>query len=98
MKQIKTDRRSQRTQQLLSTALVELMQQKRYDAITVQDIIDHANVGRSTFYAHYLDKDDLLVSDFTRVLDALRDHMHQQEPNGQGKLPSLARFFEHVQA
>jgi AcrR family transcriptional regulator len=98
MKQIKTDRRSQRTQQLLSTALVQLMLEKRYDAITVQDIIDQANVGRSTFYAHYLDKDDLLVSDFSRVLDALRDHMHQHDPSGQGKLPSLAPFFEHVQA
>jgi AcrR family transcriptional regulator len=98
VKNTKTDRRSQRTRQLLSMALVELMLQKRYDEITVQDIIDRANVGRSTFYAHYLDKDDLLVSDFTRVLDMLSDHMHQQEAGGQPAPPSLAFFFEHVQA
>lgn len=66
MKNTKADRRSQRTRQLLSSALVDLMLQKRYDEITVQNIIDRANVGRSTFYAHYLDKDDLLVSDFCR--------------------------------
>ena len=67
----KADRRSQRTRQLLSTALIEVMLAKRYDEITVQDIIDRANVGRSTFYAHFLDKEDLLVSQLTRVLDAL---------------------------
>jgi AcrR family transcriptional regulator len=98
MKNTKTDRRSLRTRQLLSAALVELMLQKRYDEITVQDIIDRANVGRSTFYAHYLDKDDLLISDFTRVLDALSDHMHQRKPGELGGPPSLTLFFEHVQA
>ena len=67
--------RSQRTRQLLSAALFELMLELRYDEITVQHIIDRANVGRSTFYAHYLDKEDLLVSDFTRVLDALSQHI-----------------------
>jgi AcrR family transcriptional regulator len=97
MKQTKADRRSLRTRQLLSAALVDLMLQKRYDAITVQDIIDRANVGRSTFYAHYLDKDDLLVSDFTRVLDVLRDHLHVQERASGRVSPSLMLFFEHVQ-
>jgi AcrR family transcriptional regulator len=94
----KADRRSQRTRQMLGAALVDLMLQKRYDEITVQDIIDQANVGRSTFYAHYLDKDDLLTSDFTRVLDALSQHMRQQELADPAAMPSLALFFEHVQA
>ena len=44
------------------------MQEKRYDAITVQEIIDRADVGRSTFYAHYLDKEDLLQSEMARVI------------------------------
>ena len=98
MKNTKTDRRSLRTRRSLSTALVELMLHKRYDAITVQDIIDRANVGRSTFYAHYLDKDDLLISDFIHVLDALSEHMRQHKPEELGKPPSLTLFFEHVQA
>lgn len=98
MRSTKADRRSQRTRQLLNAALIGLMAEKPYDQITVQDIIDRANVGRSTFYAHYVDKEDLLVSDFTRVLDALLHHMEQ---NVQGERPtaiSLALFFEHVQA
>jgi AcrR family transcriptional regulator len=96
MRNTRTDRRSQRTRQTLSAALVDLMLQKRYDDISVQQIIDRANVGRSTFYAHYLDKDDLLVSDFARVLDALSQHMRQQEQADGRAPPSLALFFDHV--
>lgn len=98
MRNNRMDRRSQRTRQMLSAALVDLMLQKRYDEITVQDIIDRADVGRSTFYAHYLDKDDLLVSDFTRVVDALSEHIRQSEPPAPGSPTSLALFFEHVRA
>jgi AcrR family transcriptional regulator len=93
----KADRRSQRTRQLLSAALLELMLEQRYDAITVPEIIDRANIGRSTFYAHYLDKEDLLVSDFTRVLDALSQHIEQRGEQNLRTQPSLAFFFQHVQ-
>jgi AcrR family transcriptional regulator len=93
----KVDRRSQRTRQLLSAALLELMLEQRYDEITVQDIIDRANVGRSTFYAHYLDKEDLLISDFTRVLDALTQHIEERGIENQHTPPGLAFFFHHVQ-
>ncbi|HYN87660.1 MAG TPA: TetR/AcrR family transcriptional regulator [Ardenticatenaceae bacterium] len=98
MRNTRADRRSQRTRQMLGAALVELMLRKRYDDITVQDIIDEANVGRSTFYAHYLDKDDLLVSGFTRVLDALTQHIDRQERANESGMPGLTPFFEHVQA
>jgi AcrR family transcriptional regulator len=95
MRNMNEDRRSQRTRRLLSAALVELMIERRYDEITVQHIIDRANVGRSTFYAHYFDKEDLLVSDLTRVLDALSQHLerHEAAPGP----PSLTLFFHHVQ-
>ena len=96
MKNDKADRRSQRSRRLLGAALIELMLEKRYDEISVQEIIDRANVGRSTFYAHYFDKDDLLVSDFTRVLDALSQHIHEQERGGGPGMPRLAAFFDHV--
>src|SRR5215211_53883 len=67
----KEDRRSKRTRQLVSSALVDLMLEKQFDAITVQDILDRANVGRSTFYAHYTDKEDLLISEIARVIHQL---------------------------
>jgi len=56
------DRRIQKTKQLLSNALVALIIQKGYEAVTIQDIIDKANVGRSTFYAHFENKEQLLLS------------------------------------
>jgi AcrR family transcriptional regulator len=92
MKIQKEDRRSLRTQQLLADALVELMQEKRYDSITVQDILDQANIGRSTFYAHYQDKEDLLVSSLESVLDQFVEHI---EYAGQPILSTEA-FFQHV--
>ncbi len=58
----KPDRRRQRTRQLLRDSLIALIREKGYDAITVQNITDHANLGRATFYLHFRDKDDLLVS------------------------------------
>jgi AcrR family transcriptional regulator len=54
---MKTDRRVQRTRELLQKALIELISERGYDAITIQDIVDHANVGRTTFYLHYNSQD-----------------------------------------
>ena len=67
----KLDRRVQRTRQLLSSALMELIVEKGYESVTVQDIIDRANLGRSTFYAHYQDKEDLLLSGIDEVVHSL---------------------------
>ncbi|MQY02097.1 TetR/AcrR family transcriptional regulator [Actinomadura macrotermitis] len=55
------DRRSLRTRRALTAALMDLMRDRRYDAITIQQITDRADVGRSTFYAHFTGKDDLLA-------------------------------------
>lgn len=57
-----TDRRVQRTRALLQDALMALMIEKGFEDTTVQDIIDRANVGRATFYAHFADKKTLLTS------------------------------------
>lgn len=56
------DRRIQRTERHLHEALSTLIREKRYDCIAVKEILDRANVGRSTFYTHFRDKDELLVS------------------------------------
>lgn len=55
------DRRVQKTRKLLSEALVALILEKGYEAVSIQDIIDRANVGRSTFYSHYENKEQLLL-------------------------------------
>lgn len=60
---MKEDRRKQRTRALLREALIALILEKGYDAVTVQDITDRANLGRATFYLHYPGgKDELLLS------------------------------------
>ncbi|HMN29220.1 MAG TPA: TetR/AcrR family transcriptional regulator, partial [Caldilineaceae bacterium] len=66
------------------------MLEKRYDKITVQEIIERANVGRSTFYSHCQDKEDLLVSNFEYVLDAFSQHFDQ------GHTMSVVALFRHA--
>ncbi len=95
MKQRKQDRRSQRTYHLVNNAMMALLMEKRYDAITVQDILDRANIGRSTFYAHYYDKEDVLVSITEQMLDLFSQRM-QQEEAGPELLPGL-ELFRHAQ-
>lgn len=96
MKKPQNDRRSQRTRALLSHALIQLMQENRYDKITVQDIIDRANVGRSTFYAHYLDKEDLLISQFSEVLDHFSQHLELDRSSSQPRM-NMVGLFRHAQ-
>lgn len=74
MRAKKPDRRVQRTQHLLQTALISLIQEKGYEALSVQDIIDRANVGRATFYAHFDNKEDLLVSRLDGLRTSLQAH------------------------
>lgn len=66
------DRRVQRTRRLLHKALMSQVLEKKYESITVQEILDHADVGRSTFYTHFQDKDELLVSGFENVKNLLK--------------------------
>src|SRR5215216_114045 len=93
MTEDKKDRRSQRTRHLLSAALVQLIREKDYNSITVSDIIERANVGRSTFYAHYRDKDDLFVGELDRVIEVLSQQIPSQEE--MPFFPSLG-LFRHV--
>ena len=66
------DRRIERTQQLLRGALRSLIQEKGFEALTVQEIIDRANIGRATFYSHFDNKDDLLASGFEDLRVSLK--------------------------
>ncbi len=94
----KNDRRVERTRLALHTALTELILEKRYDRITVQDIIDRADVGRSTFYAHFLDKEDLLVQGLALFSDRLSEHLENAEHDGEeaGHILHSLIFFRHA--
>lgn len=98
------DRRSQRTRRMLTAALVELMLEKRFEDISVQDILDRADIGRSTFYGHFSSKEALLYSSLGDMLHGLELHMAEEgEAKGGGEapgggivlLPSLG-LFRHI--
>jgi AcrR family transcriptional regulator len=77
MPQNTPDRRVQKTRKLLQEALIELVAEKGYESVTIQEILDQANVGRSTFYAHFQDKDQLLHSILDRLDELFEQHKEQ---------------------
>jgi AcrR family transcriptional regulator len=89
------DVRVLRTQRALGGALVELMLTQEFDAITVQDVLDRAGVGRSTFHTHFRNKDDLLLSDAERFLTALESQFHAVAGHSPRVAP-IAELFGHV--
>ena len=69
----KVDRRIAKSQEAIKNALIELMSEKSFDDITIQDISDKANVNRGTIYLHYTDKFDLLDKLIEEHMDDLRE-------------------------
>ena len=98
MDQEKKDRRTRRTRQLLRGALLSLLKEKRYDEISVQDIIERADVARSTFYVHYVDKDDLLTGGQGIFAENLGHQMTAHSDGRSAAVFSARIWFYHVQA
>ncbi|MBA3867825.1 MAG: TetR/AcrR family transcriptional regulator [Anaerolineae bacterium] len=98
----KEDRRKERTRQLLRDALLELIPEKGYEAISLQDITDRANVARPTFYLHFKDKQDLLFSSLREIYDDLvqrqsDSHKHSNMADVLSDLTQAdASDFQHV--
>jgi AcrR family transcriptional regulator len=102
MKNDRVDRRVQRTRQLLNDALISLIVEKDYDSITVQNIIDRANLGRSTFYAHYQDKEHLMLSGMEEVVHSLvwgveNSPVEDEGDRGNRRILSTLPIFRHAQ-
>lgn len=94
------DRRVRRTRNLIKAAFMDLILEKGYDAITVQDILDRADVGRSTFYAHFVDKEQLLMDQLDEFRESLL-HQHNRQAVNHTKTPVLAfslSMFQHAQS
>jgi AcrR family transcriptional regulator len=91
----KTDARVKRTRDALGDALIALMQEKPFETITVQDVLDRAHVSRSTFYTHYSDKDDLLMSDAEEFFEALSMALSTRGEKSDRVFPAR-EFFAHL--
>jgi len=89
------DRRVQRTRDALGDALVTLLKEKPFDSISVQDVLDRAGVGRSTFYSHFKDKDDLWVSDVDEFLDHFAGAL-SRSADGSDRVAPVREFLAHV--
>ena len=92
-----TDRRINRTRKILQDALVALILEKGYEKVTVQNVIDRANVGRSTFYAHFQDMDDLLLSQFDGLREQFDQHLEHQHIPTTDPWELTLLMFQHAQ-
>lgn len=94
------DRRIQRTRAMLLSALLDLIVERGYEELSVQDIVDRANIGRSTFYKHFLDKRELLLTGVAGLQELLTEQGVAPEASAtmNARLLSFSLpLFQHVQ-
>lgn len=89
------DPRVRRTRDSLGSALIELIQEKPINDITVQDLLNRAGVGRSTFYLHFRDKDDLLISQLEMFLEFMSTLLSVRNEKSTRVAP-VEEMFAHI--
>ena len=96
------DKRQQKTRKAIFTAFTKLLENKRYSSITVQEIIDEANIGRSTFYAHFETKDELLKALCSEIFqhifsdDQISEETHDFSGIDNGLKEKLTHILHHL--
>ena len=91
----KMDSRVRRTRNQLGDALIALMQEQPFDSITVQQVLDRAQVQRSTFYSHFSDKNDLFFSDAEDFFELMSTFLSRSGDKSNRVAP-VREFFAHV--
>ena len=94
-KRQKVDRRVVRTRDRLGDALVEIVKEKPFDEVTVREVADRAGVGRSTFYEHFRDTQDLFLSDADEFLEMMATALSRSNEISDRVAP-VRELFEHV--
>jgi AcrR family transcriptional regulator len=79
----------------LGDALIELMQERPFKSVTVQDVLDRAKVGRSTFYEHYRDKNDLLLSDVEDFWEMMSSMIERRGEDSK-RVAAVRELFSHL--
>ncbi|HZU22945.1 MAG TPA: TetR/AcrR family transcriptional regulator [Terriglobales bacterium] len=91
----KTDARVLRTRDRLGDALIALLKERPFRSITVQQVLERAGVGRATFYTHYRNKNDLLLSDLEEFLEGLASYLSRRKEKSDRIMP-VREFCEHL--
>lgn len=94
-KVVRTDRRVLETRDILGDALILLIQEKSFNEITVQQVLDRAGVGRSTFYAHYRDKQDLFLSEVDEFFAGMSTLLLRNNTSPE-RLAPVKEFLTHL--
>ena len=102
----KIDRRVSRTRRNLQGSLLSLILEKGYDSVTVEEITERADLGRTTFYLHYRDKEDLLMQAVQALVDDLVSELsqipidswklHKRGDSDEVFIPAITLAFNHV--
>ncbi len=96
----KLDRRVSRTRRQLGNALMTLILERGYNALTIADITERADLGRTTFYLHYRDKEELLIESLEAIAEDLKNQVEQAaalNPDaGQVYANPVSIVFRHV--
>src|SRR5258708_38262747 len=90
-------RRARRTSDDLGDALIHLMQERPFNSITVQDVLDRAEVSRSTFYTHFRDKNDLFLSDAEEFFEMMATALTRLGDKSERVAP-VQELFAHIRA
>lgn len=96
----KPDRRVIRTRRQLRDALMELILERGYNAVTIEDITERADLGRTTFYLHYHDKDELLVKSLEEIAAELKIQIEQSANRKEEmvtRIYPISIVFRHVE-
>jgi len=95
MRRRNIDQRVRRTHERLGRALLELILETPIDQVTVQEVLDRASVGRSTFYLHFRDTDDLLLSQLEGFLEIMSTTLGVGKEKSHRVVP-VAELFAHI--
>ncbi len=91
----KLDVRAGRTRKRLGSAFLELLQEKAIEDVTVRDVLERSSVGRSTFYLHFRDKNDLLLSQLEFFLETMSTMLILRNEKSDRVVP-VAEMFAHI--
>jgi AcrR family transcriptional regulator len=91
------DRRIRKSQRAIRDAFISLVLERGYDAVTIEDIAERADVARATFYAHFADKDQLLTTLFEQMIAELSERVPNVEGAPKGfRTHAVRAFYTHA--